>query len=354
MLKTITKTCHLFFSCLSQHIARLSLSVMLIVSAGFVQAADHGLVVMYHRFGEANLPSTNTTLEQFDAHMNELVSGPYQVMPLIDITNAIINGEELPDYAVAITVDDAFLSFYKEAWPRLKELGFPVTVFVATNAIDRGLRGYASWDQLREMQASGVDIGSQSHTHPHMHKIDVATAIEEIETSNNRFVEELGIKPVLFAYPYGEYTPAIRDAVKESGFVAAFGQHSGIMHQTQNHFEFPRFTFNEAYGDLNRFKLAINALPIPAIDLSPESMVLEKNPPLYGFTVSEDIGPLNRVACFASRMGKVETIVLGRRIEVRLPEAITGTRGRINCTLPYFVDGKETGRWRWLGRQFLP
>ncbi|MCE2516441.1 MAG: polysaccharide deacetylase family protein [Alphaproteobacteria bacterium] len=343
-----------FVNQIARRASRFLLAVMMSCTAGVAMAADHASVVMYHRFGAVNLPSTNTTLEQFESHLAELASGPYQVMPLIDITTAIINGEELPDYAVAITVDDAFISLYKEAWPRLKEYGFPVTVFVATNAIDRGLRGYASWDQLREMQAQGVDFGSQTHTHPHMHRIDVETGRQEILTSNNRFIEELGIKPQLFAYPYGEYTPEIRDMIKESGFIAAFGQHSGIMHKTQNHFEFPRFAFNEAYGDLNRFKLAINALPIPAVDVSPESMVLDENPPLYGFTINEEIGPLNRVACFASRMGKVQTIVLDRRIEVRLPDAITGTRGRINCTMPHFVNGEETGRWRWLGRQWLP
>ncbi len=323
-------------------------------AAQHVMAANHASVVMYHRFGENAYPSTNITLEQFDQHLAELAAGPYTVMPLIDITNAIINGDDLPDYAVAITVDDAFISLYRDALPRLRKYGFPFTVFIATNAIDRGLKDYASWDQIREMQAAGVDIGSQSHTHPHMHKIDFEQAQQELKTSNNRFVEELGIKPQLFAYPYGEYTPAIRDLVKKNGFIAAFGQHSGVMHRTQNPFEFPRFTFNEAYGDLNRFKLAAVALPIPAIAILPENMVLTDNPPLYGFTVSEDIGPLDRISCFASGMGKVEVIVLGKRVEVRLPSAIIGNRGRINCTIPYFVNGEETGRWRWLGRQWLP
>ena len=53
-------------------------------------------------------------------------------------------------------------------------------------------------------------------------------------------------------------------------------------------------------------------------------------------------------------MGKVDRMVLGQRIEVRLPAAMTGHRARINCTMPYFENGKETGRWRWLGRQWLP
>ena len=337
-----------------QTILQVMMALMIFPLSGIAWAADHAAVIMYHRFGVEGLPSTNTTLEQFEAHLEELANGPYTVMALEEVTTKIINGEELPDYAVAISVDDAFISFYKEAWPRLKSYGFPVTVFVATQSIDRGLNGYASWDQLRELQAEGVSFGSQSNTHPHMHTIDLDDARQEIEISNGRFIAELGIKPNLFAYPYGEYTPEIRDLMQEMGFIAAFGQHSGIMHRTQNHFEFPRFTFNENYGDISRLKLAVNALPIPAVDISPEGMVLQNNPPLYGFTVVEDIGPLNRISCFASRMGKVEHIVLGRRVEVRFPSPLTGARARINCTIPYFVNGKETGRWRWLGRQLLP
>ena len=335
-------------------LAGAGLSAQSVVAVSQAEAAEHASVIMYHRFGVSDMPSTNISIEQFEAHLEELANGPYNVLPLSEITEAIIEGKPLPDYTVAITIDDAFISVYKEAFPRFQEYGFPITLFVATNAIDRNLRGYASWDQIREMQAAGVEIGSQTHTHPHMHQIDIEKARQEIEISNARFIEELGIRPKLFAYPYGEYTPEVRDLMEEMGFYAAFGQHSGIMHQTLHPFEFPRFAFNEAYGDLNRLKLAIRALPIPAVDINPESMVLTDNPPLYGFTVAEEIGNLRRIACFASGMGKVETIVLGSRVEVRLPRAITGKRGRINCTMPYFVDGKETGRWRWLGRQLIP
>lgn len=317
-------------------------------------AADHATVIMYHRFNESSLPTTNTTIEQFEAHLLELKQSKYNVIPLIDIADAIINNKDLPDHTVGISIDDAFLSLYKEAYPLLKEYGFPFTVFVATNAIDLGLKGYASWDQIREMQANGAHIGSQSHTHPHMHRISLEEAQNEIEISNNRFLNELGLKPQLFAYPYGEYTPAIRDLIQENGFFAAFGQHSGVMHNTTHPFEFPRFTFNEDHGSIDRLKLAVNALPIPAYAISPDSMILEINPPLYGFTISESMEGIDRVACFASGVGQVETSIIQRRVEVRLPQPFTGKRGRINCTAPYIVDGIITDRWRWLGRQFLP
>jgi peptidoglycan/xylan/chitin deacetylase (PgdA/CDA1 family) len=337
-------------------IFRYVLSGLLILFSAITtstHAADYATVIMYHRFDETNYPSTNTTLEQFEAHLDELTSGNYTVLPLIKITRAILTGESLPDRSVAITIDDAFLSVYEEAFPRLRERDLPFTVFVATSAIDHGLNGYANWDQLREMQAAGVDFGSQTHTHPHLHTINLDIARNEIEKSNSRFIDELGIKPQLLAYPYGEYTPEIRDLMKEMEFIAAFGQNSGVMSSSDHHFEFPRFAFNQNYGDLSRLKLALNALPVPFSDFTPESMVLENNPPLAGFTVDKGIEPLHRINCFAGGMGRVETTILSRRVEIRLPQPIINKRGRINCTMPYFDKGLDTGRWRWLGRQFL-
>ena len=326
---------------------------LLIVFSGVARAADHAVVIMYHRFGEDRYPSTNTTMPQFESHLRELANGDYTVLPLIEITKKIAEGTPLPDKTVAITVDDAFISVYEKAWPRLREYGFPFTLFVATRSIDQGLDGYASWDQIREMQAAGVDIGSQPHTHPHLHRVTLEEAREEISISNERFLEELGLIPPLHAYPYGEYSPEIRDLMQEMGFMAAFGQNSGVVHDTVHAFEYPRFAFNENYGSVDRLKLAINSLPIPVTDITPESGVLTENPPLTGFTVLPGVEPLSRLSCFASGMGKVKTITLGRRIEVRLPQAFAGNRGRINCTMPDIVDGGETGRWRWLGRQFI-
>ena len=114
-------------------------------------AGDGGVVLMYHRFGESDLPSTNIRLEQFEAHLAELQSGGYTVMPLDDMVRAWRAGTPLPDRAVAITIDDAFRSIYTHAWPRLRAAGFPFTVFVATDPVDQRNPNYMTWDQLREL-----------------------------------------------------------------------------------------------------------------------------------------------------------------------------------------------------------
>ena len=88
-------------------------------------AADHAVILMYHRFGEDAIPSTNIRLEQFDRHLKILTNGGYTVWPLGKIVTHMQTNQPLPDRTVGISVDDAYLSVYTEAWPRLKEKGLP-------------------------------------------------------------------------------------------------------------------------------------------------------------------------------------------------------------------------------------
>ncbi|MDC1294004.1 polysaccharide deacetylase family protein, partial [Candidatus Puniceispirillum sp.] len=134
----------------------VAMLILLLSFLGSAFAADHAVILMYHRFGEDQLPSTNIRLDQFDAHLEKLSTSNYSVWPLAKIVDHLQKDMPLPDRTVAITIDDAYLSVFTEAWPRLKAKGFPFTVFVATDPIDRKHRGYMSWDQLRQLQADGV------------------------------------------------------------------------------------------------------------------------------------------------------------------------------------------------------
>lgn len=302
---------------------------------------------MYHRFGESAYPSTNTTLEQFEAHLEELARDKYQVLPVPEILVAIREDRELPDRAVGITIDDAYLSVYTQAWPRLRAAGFPFMLFVATDAIDAGYADYMNWDQIREMRDAGVVIGSQTASHLHMAANDAARNREDLARSNARFVAELGKRPDLFAYPFGEASAAVQKIVGEAGFVMAFGQHSGVVHATADPWYLPRFALNEAFGEIDRFRLVVNTLPIPFSDMTPPDPLLTANPPPFGFTLQSPDMPLNGLACYAVNQGKVQIDRLGPRIEIRMEQKFEPGRGRINCTAP-----TADGRWRWLGMQY--
>jgi peptidoglycan/xylan/chitin deacetylase (PgdA/CDA1 family) len=313
-------------------------------------AADYASVLMYHRFGEDKYPSTNIRIEQFEAHLDFISKGNYTVLPLSKIVDHLQQGLDLPDKTVAITIDDAYQSVFTEARPRLKARNFPYTVFVATQPVDRNQPGYMSWDQIRILQDEGVQIGSQTRTHPHMHEISITEAEEELKISNEQFIKEIGQRPELFAYPFGEYNLNVISLVKQAGFTAAFGQNSGIAHGYNGFFELPRFAMNEQYGSIDRLQLAIDGLPLKVDQIVPEDVVLNNNnnPPNYGFTLAPDIANDRQLRCFNSTYGKLKVYILGPRAEIRLPGALARGRARINCTMP----GGD-GRWRWFGRQFL-
>lgn len=307
-------------------------------------------VIMYHRFGEDNYPTTNVSLEQFDAHLNELQSGGYSMVSLLDIVAALKNGTALPDMAVGLSVDDAYLSVIEVAWPKLKELGYPLTVFVATEPVDRGLRGYMNWDQLRQLKAEGVTIGSQTASHLHMARSTEDRNRADIEKSNQRFIEELGEAPTLIAYPYGEMSLAVADLAKDMGFVAGFGQHSGAIGPDEPLYYLPRYSMNETYGDLQRFKTAARSLALPHSGFTPTDPLLDEdnNPPPMGFTLGETVAN-GLINCYASHQeGLVRMERLGgERIEIRMDKPLPVGRTRLNCTRL----GPD-GRWYWLGRQF--
>lgn len=339
--------------------AALLAAVLLTLAHGAARAGNSAVIFMYHRFGEGDYPSTSITMEQFDAHLAELQAGGYVVLPLADIIDALKNGIDLPDRAVAITVDDAYLSVYERAWPKLRALGYPFTLFVATDPVDRGIRGYMSWEQIRELHENGVGIGSQTASHLHMAQSSVSDNHRDIEKSQARFQEELGFKPNLIAYPYGEAGKRVMQLARSSGFIAGLGQHSGVAAKGPNLFYLPRFALNEQYGGIDRFRLAANALALTVEDVTPADPLIEKddeNPPAFGFTVSGApalIKSLNRLACFASHEGKLEVSRLGgesgpMRIEVRMSKPLARGRTRLNCTLP-----AGEGRWYWFGHQFF-
>lgn len=308
------------------------------------------VVLMYHRFGEDAYPSTNIRIEQFEAHIAELKSRKYKVLPLPEVVAALTAGGTLPDRAVAITVDDAYRSVFTEAWPRLKAAGFPFTVFVATEPVARRRHGYMTWNQIRTLRDAGVTIAAHTRTHAHLARLSDAEARAEIVQSNKILQRELGRAPDIFAYPYGEASAAVMKIARENGYIVGFGQHSGVAFRGLDRFYLPRFALNEAYGGMDRFRLVANALPLLAQGITPVDPLVrpDANPPAFGFTAADSVGSLKGLTCFNSRDGNARIERLGkRRIEVRFARAFPAGRARVNCTMS--GPGK---RWRWLGTLF--
>jgi len=321
------------------------------IAEPLIAAADmSAVVIMYHRFGESEFPSTNTTMEQLDEHIAELTSGAYTVLPVAEIVNKIGQGIALPERTVGITIDDAYRSVYTKAWPKLKAAGLPFTIFVATAHVDQGSSRHLTWDQIREMtKAGGTTVGHHSVTHLHMASASPEQNTRELKNAFQRYEKELGKRPKLFAYPYGETSLAVTKLVRQAELKAAFGQHSGAIGGIGDMYYLPRFAMNEKYGDLARFRMAVNARALPVGDVTPsEHLIGKPNPPAIGFTLKSKALDTRGLACFTSHDGKAKLERLGpTRVEIRVTKPFPKGRSRLNCTL----RGRD-GRWHWLGRQF--
>jgi peptidoglycan/xylan/chitin deacetylase (PgdA/CDA1 family) len=77
------------------------------------------------------------------------------------------------------------------------------------------------WEELRAIQAAGVDLGGHTMSHAVLSNLPIDEARREIAGCRDHLSEHLGRRPRHFAYPNGYHTPAVRRAVAEAGFDAA-------------------------------------------------------------------------------------------------------------------------------------
>ncbi len=272
-------------------ILRLILGLLLIIFMllpAAARAADHATIFIYHRFGDARYPSTNTSLADFRAHLDLLRDGGYSVLPLADIAEHLRKGTPLPERCVAITIDDAFRSFLKGAMPLLREYHYPATLFVNSGEMDGP--DYLSWEELRRLSEEGIEIGNHSAAHgylldsrPGESRAEWRQRIKgEIQRAQAELTARTGRAPRLFAYPYGEFSDELVEMVRELGFLAAVGQQSGVVGRGQNLFELPRFPAGGGYGAVKEFRDRLKFRALPLEVLAPADSLLGKdNPPIW-------------------------------------------------------------------------
>ncbi len=73
-------------------------------------------------------------------------------------------------------------------------------------------------DLTKRIHLQGHEIGSHGYSHPHPDSLSKSANIKEIEKAEGLIYDVTGIKPVLFAPPYGERGPAVLQAAEEAGY----------------------------------------------------------------------------------------------------------------------------------------
>jgi peptidoglycan/xylan/chitin deacetylase (PgdA/CDA1 family) len=76
-----------------------------------------------------------------------------------------------------------------------------------------------TWDEIREIQAEGVHIGSHSHTHPLLGKLESETKIRyELSESFQQLKNNTAVRPVTISYPIGSYNETVKKISGEIGY----------------------------------------------------------------------------------------------------------------------------------------
>jgi peptidoglycan/xylan/chitin deacetylase (PgdA/CDA1 family) len=121
-----------------------------------------------------------------------------------------IASAELPaNGLLSITFDDASLSQHDLGLRAAKDYGLVGTLFVVTTYAEQGTieedGWYMGWPDILDFRDAGWEIGSHSHTHPHLTKLGDRQVVAEIETAKSIIKEKTGTAPVSFAPPFGDF-----------------------------------------------------------------------------------------------------------------------------------------------------
>jgi len=178
-------------------------------------------ILCYHRFGDNGNVKMTISKEKFSQQMQYLKDNGYRVIAMRDMINFIEGKEALPKKAVIITIDDGYRSTYEIAYPVLKKLNFPATLFLYTDFAGAG--DAIKWSHAKKMFNSGLmDIQPHSKTHPNMSLQKIMEdkqqyrkrILEEINNPDKRISKRLKTDMHTFAYPFGDTNKMIIDHLK--------------------------------------------------------------------------------------------------------------------------------------------
>jgi len=189
-------------------------------------------ILGYHDFSE-DLPETEMRLKtsKFRKQMEAIRQLGLSVISLQDFMDWKQHGKEIPKNSILITLDDGWKSVYTDAFPILREFGYPFTLYLYKNYVDGGGKALTT-PMIKEMIAAGAAIGSHSVSHPYPATVkrEQAKGPKKFDAflraeigASKRFLESRFKTPILtYAYPGGFTTGEMHPLLSEFGYQYAF------------------------------------------------------------------------------------------------------------------------------------
>jgi len=208
-------------------------------------------VLGYHDFSSTkDATEMLISTAKFRRQMQAIKDLGLNVISLEDFTAWKRGEKTIGDRSVLITIDDGWKSIYTDAFPILKELGFPFTIFLYTNYINGGSNALTT-AMIKEMQKHGCSIGSHSISHPYPAAVKSERAKgeaafkaylqKEMGQSRKSLQKQFGGDILCYAYPGGFVTGEMLPIAAEQGYECLFTVLPGKTTRSTSNFTIPRY-----------------------------------------------------------------------------------------------------------------
>ena len=203
-----------------------SIVIIAALCSAYIRSLYMVPVIMYHSVTpEAKVENRmQVSVNSFTRQMQFLKFHHYNVVTLATVGQMIRDKKKIPSKTVALTFDDGYKDNYIYAYPVLKKLGIPATISIIVNEVARPQNDRLSWDEVKEMQDSGlIVIGSHTLDHPYLPEVKSEAELKKQIFDSKKILEQvLGVPIDLFCYPAGRFNAHIRDLVIQAGYKFAF------------------------------------------------------------------------------------------------------------------------------------
>jgi peptidoglycan/xylan/chitin deacetylase (PgdA/CDA1 family) len=226
-------------------------------------------ILMYHRIiepipGRAK-PTWNVPPSLFEKQLEGLLSRGFECWPLREVLGHVREGRPIPRNVFVITFDDAYENVYINAFPILRQLELPATIFLATAYLDSpdpfpsddwseagsGNVPYTTWrplttEECREMQRVGsIELAAHTHTHADFRGRPVEL-VTDLKRCQRVLRERFGVERATFAFPYGNKDAGFASrefskAAEQAGMLCALTTEPQIVRPGDDPFDWGRF-----------------------------------------------------------------------------------------------------------------
>lgn len=190
-------------------------------------------ILTYHSVAaEPGVDVETVTPGDFERQMAWLAARGIRAVTVSDLVQAQARSAPGPPL-VAITFDDGYRDNVTTAFPVLGRHGFAATFYVSTDYIGRlstwndveyiGHRPMMTDGEIRRLADAGQEIGSHSHTHADLTRVDSARLDEELRLSRTILADITHQPIVALAPPYGRSNATVVAQAARVGYAHAVG-----------------------------------------------------------------------------------------------------------------------------------